>query len=805
MSEVQPSPSPVEPPRPPLHAVSPGASSVLGPWAKLAHALFGVVLPLVALGVELRSGMCAENLFDPLPTPMHVLLVAAVPAANALALWVLHRRATRLFRALLWLNGVALGVSLLYSVLFLPLLPVAVIALFIAIGALPLSPLLSFISAVMLRRRLLRSGWPLPATRWWPGALAAVALLVASELPGSLTRFGVHVAVSGSPEAQLRALELLRRLASEETLLELCYDGSRRYSLVGFVLSIDAPTNPEDARRVYYRVTGRTFNADAPPKGKRGHMVRGWNDWDADRASGEVGGRVPGLSLASSSLEGSVDADAALGYIEWTMELATSEWGQHEARMLVQLPPGAVVSRVTLYINGEPREAAFASTGQVTEAYNRIVQRRMDPLLVTWRPGDRVQVQAFPITKETPMRIKLGISAPLLLREAGRDGALPLPSILERNFDVDGAFRHTARIESRRPMTALGGAKALARGDGVHEWLGSITHAQLQTYESTLRVSRAEGPEVMWSPDLAQPDRFFVRQQLRQVMTLKPARLFVVVDGSAGMEGAVEELAAALQAVPDGVELAVLAARDGVQELLPPQRADVATRALAAQRLRGLAINGGHDTTPALARAWSLAGRDAPGVVLWVHGAQPLPPMSVVDELRLSGPRPIELVDVQVAPGPNKALSAVPAHAMLRPLPRTGALREDLILQLRAWGTPQPVLVRERAPLSEAPREGLQTSTHLARLWARDEVARLLALNREGMLSGAQGLAVTHQLVTGVSGAVVLERKEQYAEAGLNPVEPGTVPTVPEPETWLMLAMACGLLVVVALRRRRLA
>jgi hypothetical protein len=269
------------------------------------------------------------------------------------------------------------------------------------------------------------------------------------------------------------------------------------------------------------------------------------------------------------------------------------------------------------------------------------------------------------------------------------------------------------------------------------------------------------------------------------------------------MESAVEELGAALQAVPDGVELAVLAARDGVEELLPLQRADAASRGLAAQRLRGLSIDGGHDTTPALARAWSLAGADAPGVVLWVHGAQPLPPMSDMDELRLSGPRPIELVDVQVTPGPNKASAAVPSHAALRPLPRTSALREDLELLFRAWGTPQPVLVRERVVSGEEAPEGQQTSTHLARLWARDEVARILALGRENQQDEARKLAVAHQLVTGVSGAVVLERKEQYAEAGLNPVEPGTVPTVPEPETWLMLAMACGLLVVVALRRRR--
>ncbi|HXT21127.1 MAG TPA: hypothetical protein VN923_10275, partial [Thermoanaerobaculia bacterium] len=39
--------------------------------------IFGVALPATALIVELTTRMCAEELFDPLPTPLHVLLVAA--------------------------------------------------------------------------------------------------------------------------------------------------------------------------------------------------------------------------------------------------------------------------------------------------------------------------------------------------------------------------------------------------------------------------------------------------------------------------------------------------------------------------------------------------------------------------------------------------------------------------------------------------------------------------------------------------------------------------------------------------------
>jgi hypothetical protein len=59
--------------------------------------------------------------------------------------------------------------------------------------------------------------------------------------------------------------------------------------------------------------------------------------------------------------------------------------------------------------------------------------------------------------------------------------------------------------------------------------------------------------------------------------------------------------------------------------------------------------------------------------------------------------------------------------------------------------------------------------------------------------------------VTPVSGAVVLETKAQYAEAGLAPTdgsEGPNVPTVPEPGTWaLILSLALALLIA---RRRML-
>ena len=63
--------------------------------------------------------------------------------------------------------------------------------------------------------------------------------------------------------------------------------------------------------------------------------------------------------------------------------------------------------------------------------------------------------------------------------------------------------------------------------------------------------------------------------------------------------------------------------------------------------------------------------------------------------------------------------------------------------------------------------------------------------------------AAAHQLVTPLTGAVVLENQQQYAAAGLTPVDPATVPTVPEPETWLLLFTLMLALLGLAWRERQ--
>ncbi len=72
-------------------------------------------------------------------------------------------------------------------------------------------------------------------------------------------------------------------------------------------------------------------------------------------------------------------------------------------------------------------------------------------------------------------------------------------------------------------------------------------------------------------------------------------------------------------------------------------------------------------------------------------------------------------------------------------------------------------------------------------------------------LDEAIQLAANYQLVTPVSGAVVLETAQQYKDEGLEPVNTSTVPTIPEPETWaliIIVALIFGFLVIKIKRRQ---
>lgn len=138
---------------------------------------FGILFPLLALLFEASSGTCSANFVDPIPTVWHSLLILSVPAFH------IHWLRSPPWGPLMccW-AGFALVVCAVYTVLFLPSVPLALMLSPFLPCTLALAPALAFQATC---RVVFLHGFDNP-TR--VGAELAVLALLAANLPIVWTR-----------------------------------------------------------------------------------------------------------------------------------------------------------------------------------------------------------------------------------------------------------------------------------------------------------------------------------------------------------------------------------------------------------------------------------------------------------------------------------------------------------------------------------------------------------------------------------------------------------------------------------------
>ena len=780
-------------------------------WNWFTRNLFWVVLwPLAVTGFELAANVCGSLFFNPLPTYWHVALVAACFPAAFLC-WRHRRRQPSSPDAAqpAWLaawRGGALAVSGYWALLQIPLLAVGTgafgMGLFHTFGAallvLPIFWLCALASAapLLLWFGLLRTpggGWRRPATLG--GVAAGLGLLAVVEGPGYVARWG----------AATDDVAWVRRLGSERTLLHMCYEGSGgRGSLTdttGFVTNllhgrlsprVTRTSEAEHSRRLFYQVTGTPFNSLPPPRDFLANSRTGAAfdefDWDPDVGGDGVFACIRGLDLAGSRLDGHVDAASGLGYWEWTLDFHHETGLPREARMQVLLPPGGVVSRLTLWVNGSPQEAAFSGTAKVAAAYKAVaVAQRRDPVLVRWIGPDRVLAQCFPVPVNGDMKIRLGITAPL-------DGERRLffPRFLEQNFGFRKGLATDLWVQGDTALRVDGVADGSAAGKW-REVHGTLPVAAQASRHGCVSCLPATVPPVVWTRDrfAKAGEEILVRSPAPATAPAAPVRsLVLAVDTSAQLkpwQPAIVEAVARLRA--SGTDVALVAATD--------QGAAVANESM----LQNLEFAGGRDNREALRLAIAEAGRRHSPVVVWLHGPQPVAfgSCDAILQLLERGFDPPRLCSLDLAGGPNRILEgigrlAVPAG--------TGRVLDpaDLQRNLEAAAAPVPAFTYSRVPEGQAPAGSKEVWDQLARWHAWETVRRETGTTTPRPETAA--LAARYQLVTPLSGAVVLETAEQYQRFGLDQIDANSapaIPSVPEPSTSVLV----GIGVLLALRRRR--
>lgn len=772
--------------------------------ASVVISVFGVFLPALTLIVELSTSMCAAAFFDPLPSWINAVLIALVPLANGLALASLRRTGRPAWRLAGWLNGLAIVVAAFYTLVFALLTPLALLGiLFFGLGFLPLSPLTSFLCALALRGRLRRAavadGLARP-TPVWRTLAAAVVLLGLAAAPRVVTQTGIQWAASDNAAERARGLRLLRNHGDVEELLRASYV-RREFQADPWAWALRAGRDPvpiERIREIYYRVTGHPFNAAKPPplRGRRG-AIFDEAEWDFAQGGEAVAARVRGLSLSQSRIDGRIESGGTVAYLEWTMVFRNDSPQPREARAQILLPPGASVSRLTLWIDGEEREAAFGGRSQVREAYKRVVERRRDPVLVTTDGPDRVLLQCFPVPPNGgQMKMRVGMTSPLIVREPG-EGLLPMPRFLERNFGAPDALQPSVWIDSDASI-AEAGSLAVENSGAASSARGETTAASLEDgFHVRVRCDAIAGG--LWCRDERDPEGAVVVQQLVRPAPLRPCkRLAVVIDGSARMAGHSDELGVILNSLSrNGLEPRVFLASDDVAT-------SVVNRASIPVLTASKRFVGGCDNVAALIQAWDWASASGDGAVLWLHATQPFESGSVEALLQRWQRRPDgpPVYACQFGGGPDRVTDRLGANPTLHSIPPVAGPIKDVAALGDLWfgGATAPAWEWTKLPAGGAPPTGaVQGTVHIVRLWAADEIRRLARSPSSSSTAAAVALAKTWQLVSPVSGAVVLETQEQYRAAGLKEIDPATAPdSIPEPSV-LPLAI-WGLALILILR-----
>lgn len=776
--------------------------------------IVGVILPAIAIIFELVTRICSA-FFDPIPTGWHLALLATIPVSNAVAIWCYSKRDARYIIPLAFLQGIAIGSAFVYSLIFLPMLPISIILIIcLGIGLLGLSPYFALWASIMSSRRLgmlLENGARKRVLMLWAGILTSVIIIGILMCANYLTVVGLRMAASGDEDKSLQGVRLIRTFGSKTALLRACYDLP-----IGIGPIISRFGNGEDritreqARTVYYKVTGSSFNSVPPPRlmGFRSGFVEDF-DFDSDVGGTAVNSIVRNLSLSTSRIDTVIYPDNLVAYSEWTLVFTNTSNDQREARAQIELPPGGVVSRLTLWVNGEEREAAFASRGKVRQAYQEIaVVQQRDPVLVTTCGPDQVLMQCFPVPPSGgTMKVRVGITSPLL-PENYEKAIFMLPKFVERNFKIDEGIKHSLLVESSRNISFESGIAKTKASGGVNMIHTSLSDRELTNPKNSIVCSRNAEVHGMMTPDPFDPRHYGIVQKIMEPTWKAPKRAVIVIDGSRRLADSLPDIADALKGLPVNMSFSVIQSGEKVMELTAMRNVSPAVVQEAGEKIRHMDCKGGIDNRPALIKAFELAVADEDSVILWIHGPQPLSSVNNSEQLLQlweRHPQKIKMISIAAANGRNSILAELESAGSNYVFPRRGTLNADLRRLFAQWnndsGKP-PVIVRQR--VNQGVMSGSQGSKHIARLWALGEIMGICSLSDSRRLPEAVQLASRYQLVTPVSGAVVLENQEQYKQAGLNPADPATVPSaVPEPSSLLALATGAIFIGLARLRKRK--
>lgn len=763
----------------------------------LAMLFAGVLFPVVVLTFgATTSGSQLWTMFTrhPIGFLIYSALIFGCPAANALVLSCLLSEKVRHPRQLAASCGIAAGASFCIGLIGSFMFREWDLVRSFFVGA---ASFASFTTACILYRRLMKrssvaNDRSCKITAGVSMLLSMVAIGAFESRPATI-RIAESFALSSNAESRRMGISVLNSIGAAPDILEEInyqtppksnytrqyYPSSgtfgdayangytyaaeqppiiyiNRYDPVLFKPSLSLAffkIYDDESESIYYRMTGST------PRDNVGITTQSISSASVDQQFGWLGGVIDNLTLSRSTLTGNINSETLSSYMDWTFELSNATGAQHEAKMRLGLPKGAVVSRVTAWIGGQPHEAQFSTVSNTQQAYSWVVRGRRDPVLVKSIDKDYVEVNCFPIPVMGTMQVRIGITAPVK-PETARLAKMELPYIHSTNFDQT-TCKTQLNLKSDYHSIAyaeqLGTAEKFNSKSGILQCETSLDN----TTSIFVKHDATEAPII--AEDTRSGRKSLTITRMLPVIKKRPAKIVVLLDGSASLEKYRKEIATGLSALPtDEILTTFMLASDEDTQALAASDKPIQEKVLSAP------LVGGQLNERFLKQAVIDAGDN--GCVLWIHGTQaPTDPAvaigSINDDPLTHNTR---IYHLQVGAGYNTVANGLTYQTKqhLQSITRSGVPAVDLadFCNRELLRKVEYKIVRDHADSVPSDSKVIPSgvaSTQLATLWAHDEIERLDA---RGNWSGAEAVGMLYRVVSVATSAVVLERASDYTQ-----------------------------------------
>ncbi len=712
------------------------------PYEGMFVVTFGSILPGISLLAYSLYSLINAN--HPVNYPLEfgkILLLMTVPVFNFIVWLSVRRKYLARPRVAGMMNGVSLGLSLSWSIIWLKTCFFSSAAASCKFGwmfLLCVSPFL-LLAAIFLQNDLCRKTeekiGKITLAFSLLGIFLSLLFVFTPTIHIMVVQAAIQEARKAEPDKLAQSIAYLKSIASDEDIRpsEHAVSGLGLGGMLIADRGLESGQNKD--KELFFRIKGIPYNE----VGQRQYTPETWKPEEVKNTNELIGAKVAGLSLAKSQMIGCVDTRAMAARLDWVFTFHNAYSSGVTPRAEIALPPGAVVTDATIWMNSQQQGGIIVPT-QVPKATHRT------PVLVSYSGEDKVLINCPNVAgKGGKAKFRISFSIPLNVKGEVLESSLP--KIAESNFSEPK--RTHLHLESESRFISQDGISRKGNGFSFDSILKSVNPDE--TPNSKFELLRTSSPSRLAFLDKSSKTKRFIIQKIESLRNYQPERLAIVIDGSEQMRPHLQDLKKALSSLPNKLGSTVYFAKtiSAGDDIKPSTLTD------AMKLLESKNFEGGQENGQVLREAIETIAERSNGAVLWIHGPQPLADESIRFTPFDLGNKTY-LYDYEVQSGPNALAKDLgigsiqnSSDFIYRSVKSTASIQRDVNGLITAWVNPSSGESVHRSISVDAKDHELLTDALFTdvvnSLWAREEVSRLSDM---GALKEAQELSVKYHIVT---------------------------------------------------------